>query len=721
MHQMKGYLLHYFLFLWLLCCREVCSLGNPNLYHSYHFEDYVSFRQSSKGLLSGAESCSLQNVGKDRSVSYFKAGILALRLDDGVIFADFQLAKKGRNDIAAMHTKISFGRVDAVDAVFNWEQPMSHNSRYFQRVRGSHHYGLQLSLNNLTDSSNVHHVFDQPGDYFLAVGLIMSSPNGTMLTLDCSRVKFYLKNISFPVVDSSKAFNWTAFRQVKFNEIRAHRLNKPSSSRMLGASRCILVSNSKVSRSSVVRNGLVAVQTDGPFINGYTELIVNTFEDLYHTKISFALGQPDGKYVMKQRVVKESDSVKVLSIEPGAQLLVYIAWQVNYSDLTMTNGSRLIIDPTQTYVFEFAVKAPTKQYGCYSFRGLSLNGPDRKIYRPVIEPPSSHTLFDWGQRDSNFTRYSTPALFHVLDVLAIEPEASRPTLTGGSEIGPFSFTVGETPSNSIFSAAFEPMSFRYRFSALPGSSGDIVLADTSIVSQYAGGLFDGAEASVFRLVNGDISVVRVSQVLRDVASGWEHVFLPDEGYLFSPTVREIAMRLPYYHAYPSANWFKVVAMTSDGEESDGPAASLWLVYANNGEGVVYDVQSVTVPRPIIHFGFVSSNVTAPTNLTAHQDLVTGKIVLAWNFDDEAATDAGFDIIGFRVYRSDTDPTTHEGWFLELENDGGVSILPSDLVFLDHSMRSWSRLKYANKRVFGTEQVILCTERLVSLLTFICEL
>ena len=672
---------------------------------SYNFDELVSFRQSSTGKISGAERCHQQIIGNNFNGSYLSEGLLARKPKDGYLHGRFEILRS--ENVEPLRVRLTFGYADtqSYPDLFKWDQLLTEQSTIIHQLSDSL-FALQLTLDHLRDRQNMTFGFHRSGRYFIDVGIESQGSDGTIIVHDCVHLHFRLHKIIAPLISPDRSvFQWAPYHAVRFQEMRAYRMqgwNKKTL--LLGATPCVSL-KPKLSKGGVVRYGFVAVREDAPSLHGYVRLVLK--HAITISQIRFVFDLRNDRHSLKVRRLLESggDVLQIHSVRTkGDKTIVKVEWQLSYAHM-LPAGDVAEQDRTN-YNLDISVRVRgDRTYGCYGFQQINLTSPTAlKTYRPILTPPSSRGVYDWGDVENNHTRYAAPALFEVLDI-PTTAASNALSLSGNGQIGPFSFTVGESPSNSIFSGAFEPMSFRYRFNAEPPSAGNTFRADTSLVQQYASGLFDNAEVRIFRLVNGVITQIRSSIIARSVATGWEHVFLPDDGgFLFLPTVRQIEMRLPNWHAYPSMNWFKVVALTADGQESNGPHASVHLTYVNNGDSVVYDVHTTTAGRPVNHYGDSLSTVTAPSNLTAQQDPTSGKIILSWDFDAAAASVAGYDIIGFRFYRSDTDPMEHEGWFLELEDDGGSAILPNDMAYVYQTLYSWSRIKYSNKRVYGTPKV-----------------
>lgn len=316
--------------------------------------------------------------------------------------------------------------------------------------------------------------------------------------------------------------------------------------------------------------------------------------------------------------------------------------------------------------------------------------------RPAIESPLEK--FDWSSYQSiNHSAYAAPALFEVTDLEST-----------GTHIGPFSFTMGETPVNSLLSSGFEPMSFRFRYIAEQDSD-HRVFADTSEYDTYINGLYDGGLARVMRMVAGEFVEVRRSRIERFSSSGWHNEFIRSSE-LLDPLSTEAQIRLAGWYA-PSKYWVKIVAVTADGQESNASTASFDWVNVNDGSAEVYTLSNTVLPQELQssrHAGDrFSTIIPSPQNLQISQDLASGLIRFSWDFPIQDTSS----IVGFRLYRSSWPSEEQEGFSILLapsDSNESTPILKGDMVFLDHTVRSWSRKNFTSARVHGTPEVS-CSE------------
>lgn len=311
-------------------------------------------------------------------------------------------------------------------------------------------------------------------------------------------------------------------------------------------------------------------------------------------------------------------------------------------------------------------------------------------------PPLNN--FYWDIHKENLSSYTVPALFSITNYA-----------TTGKQIGPFSFSIGATPSNDILSSGFESMSFRYRFQAQSDSDGlgDRVFADTSIFDQYINGLFDNGTARVYRMVNNQFTLIRQSRIARYHSSGWQPDFLSSDS-LLSPSSTQAAFRFPGWYGSPATVWVKIVAVALKNgyanESKPSVAVFNWTNIDDGSNAIYYEANINPLPanmQPIQHAGntdsFTVNTIPQPQGLTARQDPSTGQIQLTWSFPISSIGS----IAGFRLYRSSWPSSAQEGYSISLQHDGGTFIRQGDLVFTDTFLNSWSRKKYASERIYGT--------------------
>jgi hypothetical protein len=220
------------------------------------------------------------------------------------------------------------------------------------------------------------------------------------------------------------------------------------------------------------------------------------------------------------------------------------------------------------------------------------------------------------------------------------------------------------------------------------SAPDRIVAPPSAISQYDSwrtGALDGSEVEVLRIVNGAFRSVRTDRIATGghQASGWLSV---------TPRDRVVSQASPSYN-FTWATWnrpgvlyyFTVRAVDRNGRLS--PTASFVAVQAPE----TLPRQKPEADKSIIELKVseTSGQLTPPTGLTA---ILTekGTVRLTWDPVEGAQ--------GYIVYRSDTPPSEHRGYFLALEGSG-PAIEAGDLVVVRARFLGAERGKRLTNRVW----------------------
>lgn len=237
--------------------------------------------------------------------------------------------------------------------------------------------------------------------------------------------------------------------------------------------------------------------------------------------------------------------------------------------------------------------------------------------------------------------------------------------------------------------AFEPATFRTRFEAQEDSPDRIYDGRGKGISYYdvyQSGYLDGAEVRIYRLIDGEVELVREDSVVPGgtVIESWNEIggskIIPAGNttgqFKWAPWSRVNAER-----------WFTVFAVDSGGNVSE-PATPIRLKRTEPGA----DAKESNFFRNFRASGGDSAAPPAPDNFRAEVN-EQGVVVFSW--DAVSAPD----LAGYRIARSDTDPAAHRGVYLQLSgkpSDPGKHTKRGDMVIVSRSLHDFSRQWLSNR-------------------------
>lgn len=310
-------------------------------------------------------------------------------------------------------------------------------------------------------------------------------------------------------------------------------------------------------------------------------------------------------------------------------------------------------------------------------KGASLQGrPSEAASPPQPLPQASRTrapAADWNQA----------AHFAVTQVVA------------NPDPGAFTATTSQGPVNRLLNGgAFEPMVFRTKYQARGDSPDSIILNpyETDGWDTWREGFWDGAAVRVYRIENGQFVHVRNDTVPPGGhrASGWNE--RTGDSVLVAPGETHFDYRFDGWERPDGTYYFILRAVDWNGNES---ADSNWVQLVNN---------SLTGPvtNTVVSFSAPASPTetvppAAPTNLTFTVDIADSVVNFTWT----GVADS--DLAGYRLYRSDYEPSSHRGYGIDLSSTPSNPeqyIRTGDMVFLDLKRYTWSRIQYVTQRVWA---------------------
>lgn len=267
--------------------------------------------------------------------------------------------------------------------------------------------------------------------------------------------------------------------------------------------------------------------------------------------------------------------------------------------------------------------------------------------------------------------------------------------------GPFAATIAGVGNGARMvrkGSGFEPIIYRTWFLATEDGR-DRITANPQALSNWftlRSGALDGAEVEVLRVSDGRFGTVRHDRIAEGGfhASGWVPQMRPRQA--ISPETTRIIVAPSNMPDWRGAYMLRSVGQ--DGRVSL-PSNVVRPVLQENGP-------DKTPPRPpLVRIGKGKDGGGIDRSLPQPRDLSArirpdGAVELSWT--------SARGIAGYRLYRSDTAPADHEGYFIDLAAKGGPPIRRGDLVILRqrflqpslrrmHSSRGWETR--ATRRAF----------------------
>ncbi len=235
------------------------------------------------------------------------------------------------------------------------------------------------------------------------------------------------------------------------------------------------------------------------------------------------------------------------------------------------------------------------------------------------------------------------------------------------DVPPITATIGIV-GNSIFKFinGYEPQHYRNQWRAAEDSRGRIVVGPSLTNYDFLGdGFLDGGFVRVYRVIDGKIHLVVEEDIAENgfVLRDW---FDPKLGQVIPAGTEEYFHKWAGWEDGEHTYWFAVAAVNSQGKLS--PLSDpIDIVPPANFK----DAPKTDNPRKRVRGKAEGETPAAPRNLR-YEALENGQVRLAW---DPVESD---DLAGYVIVQSNTDPATHEGFFIRLA-DPEVEILEGDMV------------------------------------------
>lgn len=258
-------------------------------------------------------------------------------------------------------------------------------------------------------------------------------------------------------------------------------------------------------------------------------------------------------------------------------------------------------------------------------------------------------------------------------------------------------------SRFVAGGGFEPAIFRNAF-LVTEDAPDRVIAEPSTISgwdSWREGAFDGADIDIWRIENGVFRLVRSDRVAAGGfhASGWNP--MPTGRRIVPGDVTRAELIWEPWYRPDADTWFMVRAMAADGTLSPPSEA----VQASSGDPEQRRGKNEDAP------GFIrfevrpkegSGGPAAPRDVRVIQG-PDGRPHLSW-----FPSAGGPRPAGYVIYRSQTPPERHSGYFFALEGaTGKTGVRAGDLAMLRKTFLEISREGFETDRIWeagGAEQL-----------------
>ena len=242
---------------------------------------------------------------------------------------------------------------------------------------------------------------------------------------------------------------------------------------------------------------------------------------------------------------------------------------------------------------------------------------------------------------------------------------------------------------------FEPFSFRNQLTASADSPDTITVGGgggLAFYDSFASGYLDGAEVRVYRIVGGELKLVRTDRVPEGgtVIEEWRTtsaVIAPDAttaGYVWDSWTRPGAER-----------WFTVFALNADGTLSEA-GDTVKLAFTPAAKGARADNKTIDFKAPRKPAGLPAPEAPSDVRLATDSD---GIVRASWS----ASPAPG--VVGYKIGYTDTDPSAHRGSYLRLSRQPATpeeAIRRGDMIVVAKDMAPFLP-EYLSNRLGGLDR------------------
>ncbi|MEO0361745.1 MAG: hypothetical protein AAF322_11580, partial [Pseudomonadota bacterium] len=270
-------------------------------------------------------------------------------------------------------------------------------------------------------------------------------------------------------------------------------------------------------------------------------------------------------------------------------------------------------------------------------------------------------------------------------------------------VPPVTATVDRIGNGSLLTrdgGGFEPSVWRYRYTALKDSP-DRFYARVDQLSGFdvlRDGALDGAEVNVYRIENGAFRRVR-KDVVKDggfVVSTWRSA-MPRQRVVPAGEPR-YAVNWTRYMRPDQPQWFAVAAVDAFGRVSELSNAVSGRIPTEPERTTAKNVSEHLRPKRGGKAKASDPKPKPPTGLKAEPG-PGGSLLLTWAESDDPAT------VGYRIFRSDAPPESHDGAYLELVGGGGKEpIREGDMAILSKTFDKIDRGALLSNRIWSAPTV-----------------
>ncbi|MGF1451060.1 MAG: PKD domain-containing protein [Opitutales bacterium] len=247
--------------------------------------------------------------------------------------------------------------------------------------------------------------------------------------------------------------------------------------------------------------------------------------------------------------------------------------------------------------------------------------------------------------------------------------------------GPFTATIGSIPGamHRIWkNGSFEPFTYRTKRKQEGDAANEVILSpnDGHTFGTFQTGFWDGARVRAYRIVNGEFTKVRDSQVPEGgyIAEGAHPLWETRGDDVLPPGTRQVTLKVHSRRYVPGTYWFGVRTVVGDGAMSQPAWTKVDLsgVPEDRGRSRVKTID-VEGPRE----EQVDTSLPSPSRVSAQ--LNASELTLTWTAPD------GVEVAGWDLAVTAVDPATHRGFVMKLEpaKEGDQALEKGDLLFITH--------------------------------------